>query len=394
MTADQRTTVVAWRDYWLAPSETFIRDQVNCLTRWHAVWVGRRHYDDPLVTPLFAPHSDAVAARVASRLPASRQTRLRYDQIIGDPAVQIVHAHFGPDGLSALPYARRAGKPLIVSFYGMDVTSLPQRRGPSAGRYRRRLPELFAHAQRLIAPSEYLAEQLELLGAPTAKITINSPGTVVPPRPGLRTDRSGVIFVGRLVQKKGVADLLEAMALLPEPLRSTRVTIAGYGPLLPGLQRTAARLGLDTEFVGRQSSTAIAALLNEHAVFCGPSQRAPNGDAESLGMVFVEAALAGLPVVAYRHGGVPEAVGDRINGLLSPEGDVALLSWNLGSLLADPARASALGAAGYPRAARLFDLDRQNAGLERIYDEVVETARDRRHRSNPTVNTPQVREGT
>lgn len=299
----ERPAVLAWRDYWLAPSETFIRDQVSCLTRWRAVCVGRRRYDDPLVAPLFAPHSDALFARVASRLPPAPHTRRTYQRIFADPAVKLVHAHFGPDAVSALPYAVWAGKPLVVSFYAMDVTSLPYRSSLAGRRYRAKLPELFRLAHTLISPSEYLTDQLAALGAPLDKITINSPGTLVRPPPAARPGRSGVIFVGRLVRKKGVADLLAAMAMLPEPLRSARVTVAGYGPLRAELVAMADRLALNASFIGLQSSATIARLLDEHAVFCGPSRRAPNGDAESLGMVFIEAALAGLPVVAYRHGG-------------------------------------------------------------------------------------------
>jgi glycosyltransferase involved in cell wall biosynthesis len=386
--ADDRPAVLAWRDYWLAPSETFIRDQVSCLTRWRAVCVGRRRYDDPLVTPVFAPHSDALLARVASRLPAAPHARRRYQQIFADPAVKLVHAHFGPDAVSALPYAIRAGKPLVVSFYAMDVTSLPYRRSLAARRYRAQLPELFRRAHTLISPSQYLAEQLEALGAPIDKIIINSPGTLVRPHAAARPDRSGVIFVGRLVPKKGVADLLAAMAMLPEPLRSARVTIAGYGPLRAELTAMADRLALNASFIGRQSSDTIAGLLAEHAVFCGPSRRAPDGDAESLGMVFIEAALAGLPVVAYRHGGVPEAVADRLTGLLAPEGDIARLSSDLGALLADPALAAGMGTAGYLRAAALFDLTTQNSRLEEIYDAVAEpVATSAAHRSGTPYRT-------
>ncbi len=371
---DERPAVIAWRDYWLAPSETFIRDQVSCLTRWRAVRVGRRQFTDPLVAADYAPHSDAFTARVASRLPTRQRTRLQYERIFADPAVKLVHAHFGLDALSALPYAVRAGKPLLVSFYGMDVTSLPFRRSLQARRYRARLPDLFRHAHTLISPSNYLSAELAALGAPVGKITVNSPGTLVRAPRATGGDRSGVIFVGRLVQKKGVADLLEAVSMLPGPLRSVPVTIIGYGPLLPELRTRAERLGLNAHFLGRQSSDTVARLLDEHAIFCGPSRRAPNGDAESLGMVFVEAALAGLPVVSYRHGGVPEAVADQVTGLLSAEGDRAQLSKDLGSLLADPARAATMGAAGYLRAARLFDLTTQNARLEEIYDELAQSA--------------------
>ena len=372
--ACQRPVVVAWRDYWLAPSETFIRDQVRALTRWRAICVGRRQYANRLMTPDFAPHSDAIMARIASRLPPSVKVRRRYREIVDDPTVKLVHAHFGLDGLTALPYASRAGKPLVVSFYGMDVTSLPHRRGLDARRFRSGLPRLFDQANALIVPSEFLAHELEALGAPMNKVRINPTGTVVGPPPAA-TNRSGVVFVGRLVPKKGVADLLRAMALLPEPLRSTRVSIVGYGPLQRSLQRAAAERSLNVTFLGRLPSNRVTELLTEHAVFCGPSQRAPDGDCESLGMVFIEAALAGLPVVSYRHGGVPESVEHSVTGLLAPEGDVAQLSRHLQEMLTDPPRATAMGHAGYVRAAKLFELSMRISRLEDIYDDVINRRR-------------------
>jgi glycosyltransferase involved in cell wall biosynthesis len=183
--------------------------------------------------------------------------------------------------------------------------------------------------------------------------------------------RSGIIFVGRLVEKKGVPDLLRAVGMLPEPYRAVPITVVGYGPLLAELRKSAAELGLDVTFLGRRTSAEIADLLRVHAIFCGPSQRAANGDAEGLGMVFIEAALAGLPVVAYRHGGVVEAVDDLTTGLLAPEGDVGILSSNLAALLSEPDRAAALGRAGARRAADLFELSTQAAELERLYDHIA-----------------------
>ena len=367
-----KPAVVAWRDYWLAPSETFFRDQVSCLNRWRAITVGRRTYADPLVVPDFAPHSDAVTDRIASRLPPPRKTRQRYHQIVNDPSVKLIHAHFGLDALTALPYAVSTGKPLIVSFYGMDVTSLPYRRGVDARRYRSGLPRLFDQARVLIAPSHFLAGELDRLGAPMNKVVIHPTGTVVGPTPR-PSGRSGVIFVGRLVPKKGVADLLHAMALLPEPLRSTPVTVVGYGPLLPGLKSAADKLALNVNFRGRLPSEQVTKLLTEHAVFCGPSQRAPDGDCESLGMLFIEAALAGLAVVSYRHGGVPESVEDSVTGLLAAERDVPELSRHLRQLLCDPQRAADIGRAGYRRAAEMFDIRTRMSCLEDIYDGVAGT---------------------
>ncbi|GGL91419.1 glycosyltransferase [Nakamurella endophytica] len=386
--------VLAWRDYWLAPSETFIRDQVTGLTRWRPVLVGRRTFDKPLVTPDYAPWTDRWSHRVASRLPSPPGVRRRYRRLFGDPAVEVVHAHFGTDGVSALPWADAAGKPLVVSFYGMDVTSMAVRRDAAAVRYRRALPRLFDRAHTLLTVSDFLAGRLVDLGAPQYKIRMQYPGTVVG-EPAPDGERSGVVFVGRFVDKKGVPDLLAAVAMLPEPLRSVPVTLVGYGPLEDELRRTAQRLGLDATFTGRLPSPRIAEVLRRNLVFCGPSRVAPDGDAEGLGMVFVEAALAGLPVVSYRHGGVPEAVADGRTGLLAPEGDVAALSRHLGALLADPDAARAMGRAGRARAVATFELGDRTRVLEDLYDEVAGRPRpDGRGGRTTTATLPHAGERT
>jgi len=370
--ADSPQKVVIWRNYWLSQSETFIRDQVASMTRWKPILVGRREFSNPLVRPQFAPYPDSIHGRIAGRLPPIGVVRLKYHDIFSDPSVKIVHAHFGPDGLSVLSFASRFAKPLVVTFHGMDVTAMPSGRTPAAMHYRSRLRKLFDRANTLIAVSAFVADQLVKLGAPADKVRILYIGVGLDPTIATGSDRVGVIFVGRLVEKKGVHDLIEAMARLPAHLRSVPLTVVGYGPLLGSLRREAARQGLAVRFLGPQPSERVAELLSQHAVFCGPSKRAPDGDAEGLGMVFLEAARAGLPIVAYRHGGVPEAVAEGETGLLVPEGDVTALSSALARLLTDSESASVLGEAGRRRVHALFDVRRRTAELEQLYDSVAD----------------------
>lgn len=370
-----RPRVVMWRDYWLAPSETFIRETTTALTRWDPVLVGRRQFGTTLLTADYAPYGDDLAGRVASRLPATPRVRRGWREIVGDPRVGLVHAHFGQDGLSALPWARATGTPLIVSIYGMDVTSLPFRRGAAGRRFRAGMAELFDYASALVPVSQFLADRTIELGADPDKVRLIYPALGLDHRPAPAVDAQGIVFVGRLVEKKGVPDLLSAVARLPEPLRSVPVTVVGYGPLQAELERQAAALDLRVTFAGRRSSAEVAEILRTRAVFCGPSQRAANGDAEGLGMVFVEASNAGLPVVTYRHGGVPEVVADGVSGLTVTEGDVTALSGALARVLADPQWGRQLGRAGQARVGELFDRRRHAERLEALYDEVSGVAR-------------------
>jgi glycosyltransferase involved in cell wall biosynthesis len=363
-----RPKVVIWRNFWLAHSETFVRDQTLALQRWSAVRVGFRSTEVPLLAADLTPYPNTLWGKVAMRLPGQPGGRRQLRRIVEDPDVQLVHAHFAPDGLSALPYARRAGKPLLVTFHGMDITRLPARPGLRGWWYRRRLRTLFAEASLLIAVSDFVGRRLIALGAPRDKVVVHHIGVPVRAPSDHSQRRPGIVFVGRLVPKKGVDDLLQAVAALPEPLRTIPVTIIGYGPLDASLQELARQLGVNARFTGRRTSAEIASELASHTVFCGPSRVAPDGDSEGFGLVFLEAAQQALPTVAYAHGGVVEAVRDGETGWLVTEGDISALSERLERLLTDPVRAAEMGQAGQSRVATDFSIDSQTAKLELLYD--------------------------
>ncbi len=111
-------------------------------------------------------------------------------------------------------------------------------------------------------------------------------------------------------------------------------------------ERLASDLGLTVSFLGAQPPAVVERALASSRVFAAPSMRAANGDSEGFGMVFLEAAAQSLPVVSYRHGGVPEAVDDGITGLLVPEGDRAELASSVVEMLSNPVRARSMGRAG------------------------------------------------
>lgn len=363
--------VAIWRDLWLEPSQTFIRDQCAALTRWQPVRVGLQAEPVSIQTP------DVVAA--PAWLPRRLLWPLTYParplphvvHRLRKARVQLLHAHFGPDAIHALPYARALKVPMLVSFHGYDVTQLVTGDSPAVTSYLVRLRQVFAQASRLIAVSEFIAGRLIALGAPADKVVVCPIGLPLLELPALTQDRDGIVFVGRLVPKKGVDDLLAAVALLPDELRRTRVTIIGYGPLHTELADRARSSGLNVELRGRQPSSEVARAMQQHAVFCAPSKTSAAGDAEGFGIVFLEAAAQGAPSVSYRHGGVPEAVLDGVTGLLADEGDVAGLSSALRALLVDPGRADSLGRAGRQRVAAEFDIRRRTAVLEQLYDEVT-----------------------
>lgn len=375
-TSGSRPTVAVWRSDWLAYSETFIAQQMAAMSRWRPFPIGLRKVPGGLSVPgVYAPFDRRTVSRVAHRVSSSIAYRIPFDAQLRRQGARVIHAHFGPGAVRVLPIARRTGLPLIVTFHGFDVTGATSGQSANVLRYRSHLQEVFHYASRLIAVSEFIAGRLVALGAPAEKVQVQHIGIPVdrdgaPPEP-LQTRPGGVIFVGRLVAQKGPEHLLAAVERLARQsgLRIP-ITMVGAGPLLVELQDKARTAGLAVEFTGRLHSDEVAAQLSRSRIFCGPSVTY-NGSAEGLGMVFLEAGLHGLPVVAYESGGIGEAVLDGRTGLLASEGDVDGLADRIRTLWNNPQEAGSLGAAGRQRVIADFDVQRCTRSLERVYDEVA-----------------------
>ena len=361
------------REEWLRSSETFIRDHAATLRRWTPVTGAYLRLPQPLSEPDCFVLTGNRAAEAAYRYGPKRPWHGRLARALADRDVNLMHVHFGVDALALLPVHALLGVPLVVTFHGYDASAVD---APVLRDYFARIGEVFAAAHRLIAVSDFVAAQLRGLGAPPEKISTRFNGVVLERFSAERAPAHvpSVLFVGRLVEKKGVTDLLEAAALLEDRGRGVRIDIVGDGPLARSLRQVVDRRGLDVRFHAFATHDAIAQLMRRSTVVCIPSRRAPDGDSEGLPTVAVEAAASGVAVVATRHAGMAEIVVDGETGLLSPEGDPEGLAKNLDRVLLDGELAAALGAAGRRRATELFDIRRQVAGLEQLYDEVVANA--------------------
>lgn len=365
--------VLVWRNDVLHASETFIRNQVDATRGWRAVLVGARRRPSVLNAAtdriLFG---DSTLERVRRRVFLSTGISRRADALIRDQGVAVIHAHFATSAATILPVARRHGLPLVVTVHGFDVTDRRMREGRRGARYVRRTRRVFRYASRIIAVSDFIAARaVEGFGADPRRIRVLSIGVPVGAGPPVRHPTRDVLFVGRLVEKKGAADLLAALSVLAGRGQRPTAAIIGDGPLREQLEADARARGLSVDFLGAVSPQVVADEMAASRILVAPSHTAPSGDAEGFGMVFLEAALAGTPAIAYRHGGVPEAVDDGVTGLLVDERDIEGLATAIGGLLADPVRCNALGAAAAARVRTDFDVDVCTDRLTSEYDDVA-----------------------
>ena len=178
--------------------------------------------------------------------------------------------------------------------------------------------------------------------------------------------------MGRLVENKGCEYVIRAAASLQAEMKGLKLAIIGDGQLRGSLEQVARTESCDCLFLGAQAPEVVRQWMNRAKVFSTPSITMENGNAEGFGIVFAEAQAMGAPVVSFASGGIPEAVEDGVTGLLGPERDWVTLARNLKTLLTDDATWREFSLAARERVCQKFNLKRQTAILENIYDNVIE----------------------
>jgi colanic acid/amylovoran biosynthesis glycosyltransferase len=146
------------------------------------------------------------------------------------------------------------------------------------------------------------------------------------------------------------------------------LVVIGDGPERGRLEKQAAALGERVRFLGALDAGAVAEWMQRAALLAAPSLTARDGDAEGLPTVIVEAAASALPAVATRHSGIPEAVTEGETGFLVPEGDAEALADRIALLLGSIDLRERMGRAARAMAEAKFDVHRQTAQLEDMYD--------------------------
>lgn len=358
--------VAIYRHDLLPYSETFVLEQAENLRRYEAFYAGLRR----------VAGTELPAGRVATAGgPAGRAWFLATGRMAALERARpaIIHAHFEGGGMGALAVARRLRVPLVVTCHGWDATVDDGARNGNPilramyGRLRRRM---FREAAGFLAVSEHIRACMVRRGYPEEKITVHAIGVDCSrfSRTGAGTRENLVVFCGRLVEKKGCRYLLEAMGRAGV---AARLAIVGDGVLRGELEALAARVFPAAEFLGVQTPEQVRGLLGRARVLCVPTVRAADGDMDGRPIVFAEANAMGVPVVSFAVGGTLEAVRHGETGLLADAHDVDGLAAAIRRLFTEPELWQACSDGGRAFVEREFDIVRQTAELENLYDRVI-----------------------
>jgi glycosyltransferase involved in cell wall biosynthesis len=350
-----------------APSETFIRHHVSGLGESTLLVHGwRPSVGEGPALPL-APRVLYKARRVLLREGMDREVTAAFIRIFQRHQAQAVLAEYGPTGVRTSPACRQLDIPLIVHFHGFDasVRSVLEQQGENYAR-------LFRDAGAIVAVSQAMREGLVALGAPAWKVHYNPCGVDCAAFSGASPADASPRFVavGRFVEKKAPQHTIAAFAEVARVRPEARLRMIGDGPLLDECRGLAAALGVGhaVEFLGVQPPEIVQREMRGARCFVQHSIRAANGDCEGTPVGIVEAGATGLPVVATRHGGIPDVVVEGETGLLVDEHDVRGMAREMLALAAAPGLAGRMGARARARVEARFSLQTSLSRLSAIIE--------------------------
>jgi len=358
---DEESSGVPVRRFRYAPRfmETLTHDQA----------VPDRIRDRPASAALVPPYLAAGCAAAAN---------------LGRGGPDLVHVHWPmPHALfgASMRRASRGRTAMVCSFYSVEVNWVDQR-----------LPWLrpflewsIRSADAVTAISTSTARSVQ--GLWDRSVAVVPYAAVIPDvspdriRPALSsaTDPVRLLFVGRLVERKGVEVLVRALARLRHT-RDAELVIVGSGNREDSVRRTAALEGV-ADHVHMRGFVTAEQLSQEYAesdIFVLPAVVDSRGDTEGLGVVLLEALAYERPVIASRAGGIPDIVIDGETGWLSDPGDSEVLARRILDVISDPDEARRVAAQGKRRAEARFSWERILEETTAVYSSAVEARRERR----------------
>jgi colanic acid/amylovoran biosynthesis glycosyltransferase len=268
-----------------------------------------------------------LSRKFGKGIPYSDILLFRHTEDIKSIKFDIIVCHFGPNGNRGvlLRKLNRACGKIVTFFHGYDLTSYVLQFGSKI------YDRLFAEGDHFFCISELWKQKLIDLGCSPDKISVQHMGIdVCKFRESPFKDWSQLNFltVCRMVEKKGLRYVIDALRILKAKGVKFSYKIVGDGPLESELKKMVAANDLEPNilFMGPLERDEIVELTNKVNIFILPSVQADDGDMEGIPVVLMEAMAAGLIAVSTFHSGIPELIENDINGFLVPEKDSVSIS--------------------------------------------------------------------
>ncbi|MFC1517257.1 glycosyltransferase [Candidatus Margulisiibacteriota bacterium] len=356
-------------------SETFIYEPLRLMQKFHPTILcfQKRNKDKFPYDPIFSLDDLEQQAQSREKFLGVFGREAFFSQTIKEKKIEILHAHYGFNGIYALQFKKMNPKlKIIVNFYGLDVYQ--HTKNPV---YRWQLKKLFKQGVLFLACSERMRNDLIKLGAPDERTIVHYGGANLKenlfsrPRQG---DEIVFLMCGRFVEKKGFKYGIKAFLRSCRKNTKIRLKVIGSGPLEAELKQivTKSEFGSKVDFLGALRHESYLREIEQAQIFISPSVTAGSGDKEGLPTVLIESAAIGRPLIASIHSGIPEIVHDQKNGILVAERDIEGLSAAINRMSNEKQLWNIYAEYGRKLAESRFDLIKQTAKIEELYQNMLE----------------------
>lgn len=372
----------------LRPSETFVQRRMSgrrtepvALT-WERLDAGLAMPCPSVCLPLASEVPGEVDwARPFGQLGTRIQRKVDLLRVLRAVRPDVVHAHFGWAGVRVDRECRLLGIPLVVTFYGKDVSADVGLPG-----VRRAYARMFASARAITAEGPALARRLLGVGAPPSAVKLLP--LALPPwaleEPVRQVEGDARTFrllqVARFVEKKGIDTTLEALAMARREEPEIHLTLVGSGELEGEIRAQIAELGLSdaVDMPGFMPYSDLPKFLARSHALIQPSRTGADGDGEGgAPAALCEAQAQAVPILGTTHDDLPTVVRHGVTGLIAEQGDARGVADNILALARDRELAARLGAQARPFVLRRHDPDRMLRLRERIYLRAIGGAKRR-----------------
>jgi glycosyltransferase involved in cell wall biosynthesis len=284
----------------------------------------------------------------------------------------LLHIYYGHKAVTYQNILLRTSVPYLISFHGVDVAHFAK------GDRTADFLAVTGKARLVLARSQSLLDELARLGVPRAKLRLNR--TPVPLDAVLATVRQPpsdgawrLVQACRLIPKKGILTAITAIREVVRRYPKLKFILCGDGPQRKDLELAAVQAGVENsvEFRGWLDQSQLRAEFSQAHLFLHPSEMAKDSDQEGVPNSMLEAMATGLPVVATRHGGIPEAVTDGQDGWLVPEHSPDELAAAILRILDSPELLAQFSRQARESVVDQFGAEGRISALEDCYEEAI-----------------------
>lgn len=290
--------------------------------------------------------------------------------------IKLIHAHFGPQGVTALQMKAKWGIPLCTTFYGYDVSQRAKQK-----KWKKLYQKLFKEGDLFLAEGPFMKKCLINIGCPEHKIQIQRiaiPLDKIPflPRfPKKNSEKINILFCASFTEKKGHIYALKAIKLAQEKNKNFILKIIGSGSLGNEIKKFI-KLNLLGKCVEISDQllpySKYLQILNTADIFIHPSITAKDGDSEGgAPTAILEAQAMGIPILSTYHADIPNIVVPKESALLSPEKDYESLANNLLTLLQNQDQWKKMGQCGRDFVETWHDVNKETPSLEEKYFHLI-----------------------